>query len=65
MLLKEYLIKHKISAGEFAKKFSLNRASIYAILKGTKPQCKTAKKIEEATNHEVTFEELRGIHDSK
>jgi len=61
MHLREYLWKHKITIQQFAEKVSYNRNYISLVMKGEKKAGKRlAKAIEEATNGEVTAEELLG-----
>jgi len=59
MDLREYLFKKRMSVSDFAKKINFARTYISGIISGAnKPSKKLAKIIEEATNGEVTAEEL-------
>ncbi len=59
MNLDQYLRKHKITYTDFAEKIGYGRTYINEIGIGTKnPSKRLAKLIEQATNGEVTAEEL-------
>lgn len=66
MDLKEYLEKNFIIKAGFAKKIGLNVSTLHNILQGRAyPSAKTAQKIVELTNGEVTFEDLFKKKESK
>lgn len=59
MILDQYLRKHKITYTSFAEKIGYGRTYINEIGLGSKrPSRRLAKLIEQATNGEVTVEEL-------
>lgn len=59
MNLREYLFLHRIGVEAFAKQINCSRSYFSRLLNGhVKPGHRLAKDIEEATNGEVTVEEL-------
>lgn len=59
MNLVEYLLKYRLSASEFAKKIGISATTIYRYTNyGSTPRLPIALLIEEATNKEVSVEEL-------
>ena len=59
MELTEYFKKHGIKKVWFAESIGISLTSLGRIMKGTHyPSAKTAQKIVELTNGEVTFEDL-------
>lgn len=59
MNLKEYLFLHRISVSEFSHKIKCNRSYFSRLINGhVKPGKRLAEDIEQATNGEVTAEEL-------
>ena len=59
MELQEYLEKNFIVKSKFAKAVGINPTTLHHILSGKfLPSGKTAQKIVELTNGEVTFEDL-------
>lgn len=49
----------------FAMKVGISLRSVYRIISGKRPLFSTACKIEDATNKNVTVEELRNLDDKK
>jgi len=59
MGLKEYLESHCMIKARFAKKLGITSATLHRMIAGkTYPSAKTAQRIVELTNGEVTFEDL-------
>lgn len=59
MELKLYLVKNRLTVKEFAEKIEYSRNQISGIVNGKlRPSNRLAKLIEQATNGEVTAEEL-------
>ena len=59
MNLKEYLFLHRISVGDFAQKIKCNRSYFSRLINGhVRPGRRLAEDIEQATNGQVTAEEL-------
>ena len=59
MELEKYLKKHKITISEFSRIINYGKGNISRIIKGQiKPSLKTALKIEQATNGEVSVQKL-------
>jgi predicted transcriptional regulator len=65
MKLKEYLTKYRMSAEEFATKYHMAITTVYRCLRGERMGRNTAKRIEEDTKGEVSFDEARNVDDSK
>ena len=65
MKLKQYLVKYRMSAEEFAAKCHMAITTVYRCLRGEKMGRNTAKRIEQCTDGEVSFEEVMQIHDTK
>ena len=64
MKLKEYLIKYRMKPEEFAIKHHFATTTIYRCVKGKKMGFNTAKRIEQDTKGEVSFEEVRCANES-
>lgn len=64
MDLKEYFDNFsKESIDEFSRKNNISRASIYEWMnKTTRPTIRSARRMEQATEKKVTFEEMRSIN---
>ena len=65
MKLKEWIDKERITTYMFAKRFKkiISRQTIYYAVNGMRVNIKNADLISNATNNEVSFEELRsGIY---
>jgi DNA-binding XRE family transcriptional regulator len=61
MTIPEYLKKHKLSQGQFARKIGVYRQSVSQWLdKRNYPNRKTAQKIERLTDAEVTIQDIYG-----
>ncbi len=58
MKLKEYLKKNRYTAVHFAKLIGISRTGLDRFLHGREPSLRTAIKIVEFTNAEVTFTDL-------
>lgn len=58
MNLREWLKKNNIDVLHFAVKHHMSTTSIYRYLNGKAPHRRTALRIQEITNGEVTIEEL-------
>lgn len=58
-ILEKYLKTYKIKQKEFAKLIKVSAVMVHYIIKGKKtPSLKTALKIEQATNGEVSVQKL-------
>lgn len=60
MQLDEYLEKHQIGIEDFCRKVGISRSALFLYRKGKfRPSVHTAMRIQEETNGEVTFDDLR------
>ncbi len=59
MDLRTYLFRHRIKIAEFGRRINFSAIHLHKIISGErKPSKKLAKIIEQATNGEVTIQEL-------
>lgn len=63
MRIIDYLNKHRMEPAEFAFKCDISVATVYRLLKGAAMHRSTARKIEERTENEVSYEEIVGRHE--
>lgn len=66
MDLREYLFKKKIKHEDFAKRVGTTRRTLFYIMAGTSnPKFSLIKKIVEATNGQVTYEDIKTSEDTE
>lgn len=68
MNLQQYFEQYRVDPLEFAMRCKICVASVYRYKKGERPHLKTAMRIERATKHLVSVEDLMGrdkIYESK
>lgn len=60
MDLNEYFEKHQLNMEDFCRKTGISRSALYLYRKGKlRPSVDTVLRIQEETNGEVTFDDLR------
>lgn len=59
MNLSDYLKKNKLHIREFGRTYKISRDAIHSYLNGKRPARRQAWKIFQATNGEVTFQDLQ------
>lgn len=65
MKLREYLIKNRMTKEQFAEKCGLGVNSIYRYIRRDVPSDSNIQTIVDATEGQVTVEDLLGAHDEK